>query len=106
DPQYRLVFGAGGELLATPDVARMEQAIARICPTDAPAFRRFLDDNRHKLSRFKGCLEKPFLCWRDVFSLSMLKLLPLLRPWLSLDRELGRYFSDPRNRLAFSFQSK
>jgi phytoene desaturase len=36
----------------------------------------------------------------------MLKMLPLLRPWLSLDRELGRYFADPRVRLAFSFQSK
>jgi phytoene desaturase len=36
----------------------------------------------------------------------MARLLPLLRPWLSLDRELGRHFSDPRVRLAFSFQSK
>src|SRR5947209_11184400 len=26
DPQYRLVFGGGGELLATPDVGRMERA--------------------------------------------------------------------------------
>ena len=25
DPQYRLVFGAGGELLATPNVERMEK---------------------------------------------------------------------------------
>ena len=35
DPQYRLVFGAGGELLATPDVERMERAIAAISPGDA-----------------------------------------------------------------------
>ncbi|HEV3440362.1 MAG TPA: phytoene desaturase family protein, partial [Gemmata sp.] len=27
-------------------------------------------------------------------------------PWQSLDRELSRYFTDPRIRLAFSFQSK
>jgi phytoene desaturase len=106
DPQYRLVFGGGGELLATPDVGRMEQAIAALCPADAGYFRRFLDDNRHKLARFKNCLESPFLGWRDVFSWSMLKLLPILRPWLSLDQELGRYFNDPRIRLAFSFQSK
>ena len=32
--------------------------------------------------------------------------MPLLRPWRSLDSELGRYFRDPRIRLAFSFQSK
>jgi len=32
----------------------------------------------------------------------MLKLLPRLRPWLSLDSELSRYFRDPRVRLAFA----
>jgi phytoene desaturase len=106
DPQYRLVFGAGGELLATPDVARMEQAIATLCPRDAGQFRRFLDDNRVKLSRFRNCLERPFLGWRDLFTRPLLRLLPLLRPWRSLEGELARYFGDPRVRLAFSFQSK
>ncbi len=33
-------------------------------------------------------------------------MLPLLRPCLSLDDELGRYFRDPRVRLALTFQSK
>lgn len=106
DPQYHLVFGGGGELRATPDVARMEDQVAALCPADGPAFRRFLEDNRAKLAAFRGCLEKPFLSWRDVVCWPMLKLLPLLRPWLSLDGELGRYFRDPRVRLAFSFQSK
>jgi phytoene desaturase len=106
DPQYRLVFGSGGELLATPNITEMERALVDISPGDAGAFRRFLDDNRTKLSRFKPCLENPFLSWRDVFSWRLLKLLPLLRPWLSLDAELGRCFSDPRVRLAYSFQSK
>ena len=35
DPQYHLIFGAGGELLATPDLARMERAIAALSPHDA-----------------------------------------------------------------------
>lgn len=106
DPQYRLVFGSGGELLATPDVEEMEKAIAKISPEDAPAFRRFLHDNRVKLNCFKPCLETPFLSWRDLFRWSLFKLLPILRPWKTLDGELGRYFRDPRIRLAFSFQSK
>jgi phytoene desaturase len=106
DPQYHLIFGGGGELLATPDVARMERAIAALCPADALQFRRFLADNREKLARFRPCLERPFLGWRDLCRWSLLKLLPLLRPWRSLDSELSRYFSDPRVRLAFSFQSK
>ncbi len=106
DPQYRLVFGGGGELLATPDVGRMERAIAALSPEDAGAFRRFLDENRAKLAAFRPCLENAFLGWRSLLSARLLKVLPLLRPWLSLDGELGRYFRDPRVRLAFSFQSK
>jgi len=106
DPQYSLIFGAGGELHATPDLNRMAQAIAALSPDDAASFRRFMDDNRFKLQQFKPCLESPFLGWRDVLSRRMLELLPLLRPWLSLDQELARYFGDPRVRLAFSFQSK
>ena len=106
DPQYRLVFGGGGELLATPDVERMEQAVAGLSPRDAPAFRRFLDDNRRRFELFRPCLQSPFQSWSDVLSSRILKLLPEIKPWRSLDAELGRYFSDPRLRLAFSFQSK
>jgi phytoene desaturase len=106
DPQYRLVFGSGGQLDASPDVARMEQEIARLDPGDAANFRRFLSDNARKLERFRPCLEMPFLGWRDVLSWRLIRLLPLLRPWLSLDGELRRYFRDERVRLAFSFQSK
>lgn len=32
DPQYRLVFGSGGELLGTPDTACMQAAIADFSP--------------------------------------------------------------------------
>jgi phytoene desaturase len=106
DPQYRLVFGAGGELHATPVLERMEHEIARLAPQDAPSLRRFLADNRTKLERFQPCLETPFLGWRDVCTMRMLRLLPLLRPWRSLDRELRTYFQDPRVRLAFAFQAK
>ena len=35
DPQYHLIFGAGGELKATPDIARMQRAIAELSPLDA-----------------------------------------------------------------------
>jgi phytoene desaturase len=106
DPQYSLIFGAGGELHATPNLARMERAIASLCPADAVAFRRFMADNRRKLDLFKPCLESPFLSWHDVCSRRMLRALSALTPWRSLEEELKRYFRDPRVRLAFSFQSK
>jgi phytoene desaturase len=106
DPQYRVVFGSGGELLASPNIPRLQRAVAALSPADAAAIPRFMSDNRKKLALFKPCLESPFLSIRDVLTPRMMKLLPMLRPWNSLDRELGRYFKDDRVRLAFSFQSK
>lgn len=106
DPQYRLIFGNSGRIDATPDIERMQAQIASVSPADAPGFRRFLSENREKLAHFRPCLESPFLRWRDLLNPRMIGLLPMLRPWLSLDQELARYFSDPRVRLAFSFQSK
>lgn len=106
DPQYRLVFGSGGELLATPDERRMEEAVSKLSPEDAGAFSRFMLDNREKFRRFAPFLQKSFEGWSDLFSPDLLKLVPLLKPWRSLDAELGKYFSDERIRLAFTFQSK
>jgi phytoene desaturase len=106
DPQYRLVFGAGGELLATPNVERMEKAIAAISPDDATRFHEFITHNRTKLAKFLPFLQSPFESWRDLAKPEMLKLLPLLAPWKSLDSDLQTHFKDERIRLGFSFQSK
>jgi phytoene desaturase len=106
DPQYRLVFGAGGRLDCTADLSRMEQEVARLAPADSANVRRFINDNRRKLDAFRPALERPFLGWRDLFRRDMIAMLPMLRPWASIDRELSRYFHDPRIRLAFTFQSK
>jgi len=106
DPQYRLVFGAGGEILATPDIARMEAEVARLSPRDAGAFTRFMVANREKFTRFAPFLEQPFQSWLDLATPDLVRLMPLLKPWRSLDDELGSFFSDERVRLAFTFQSK
>ena len=106
DPQYRLVFGAGGEILATPNIEQMVEAIAAISPGDATRFREFLAHNHNKLEKFMPFLQTPFESWRDLASPGMLKLLPLLAPWRSLDQDLQMHFKDERIRLGFSFQSK
>lgn len=106
DPQYRIAFGAGGKLDATPDVSRMEAEIAKLCPNDAPAFRRFMDENRIKLERFRPILESPFHGPTALARAAMLRALPWLRPWRSVGTELHRFFSDPRLVIAFSFQAK
>jgi phytoene desaturase len=111
DPQYRLVFGGkdggdGGEILATPNVERMEKAIAAISPEDAQRFHQFITHNRNKLEKFMPFLQMPFESWRDLAKPEMMKLLPLLAPWRSLDDDLQVHFKDERIRLGFSFQSK
>lgn len=106
DPQYRLIFGAGGELNATSDVERMVSEIAKISPVDAPQFRRFMAESRVKMEKFGPCLQRPYLGWTSLISLQLLTVLPFLKPWKSLHAELASYFSDPRLQLAFTFQSK
>jgi phytoene desaturase len=106
DPQYRLVFGDGGQIDATADIERMEQQIAAISPADAREFRNFLTRNRKKLAGFLPVLESPFEKWTDLLRPELMKLLPLMKPWLSLNDDLRTHFKDERIRLGFSFQSK
>jgi phytoene desaturase len=106
DPQYRIQFGAGGCIDATPDPAEMERQIRGLCAADAGGFRRFLDDNRAKFEGIRSCLERPFLGWGSLLAKEVLASLPHIRPWESVDGYLHKFFSDERVRLAFSFQSK
>ncbi len=106
DPQYHLIFEGGGDVRATSDVGRMECELAAISPQDAGNLQAYLQDNQSKLSAFQPILESPFESMRDVLRLPLAQLLPLMRPWASVDRDLKRFFKDPRLRLAFSFQSK
>ena len=106
DPQYRITFGADGELNATPDLERMVAEISRLSPVDGAGFRLFMDYNRVKLEKFAPCLQVPFPGWKSLISLRLLMVLPFLKPWKSLHAELAGYFKDPRLQLAFTFQSK
>jgi len=106
DPQYRLVFGSGGQVDATSEIERMKAQIAAISPADAARFESWLRDNRRKLECFTPILQSSFESWRDLIRPEMLRMLPLVRPWRSLDSDLRRYFEDDRIRLGFSFQSK
>ncbi len=106
DPQYRLVFGEGGELRCTADMTRMAAEIARFAPRDAANLPKYLAENRHKMASFRPILERAFLGWKDLASWDLMKLLPVLRPWRSVDSDLKRHFADQRTRLAFSFQAK
>lgn len=103
---YDLVFENGPRLALTTDPSRLEAEIGKISEADARNVRRFLDDNKGKFARFIAPLQRPFNSWLDLLKTDMLKALPVLSPLSSIDKDLSRYFKDPRTRLAFSFQSK
>ncbi|MBV9538300.1 MAG: phytoene desaturase, partial [Acidisphaera sp.] len=106
DPQYDLVFEAGGRLSASSDPAKLAAEVAKFSAHDARNLPRFMADNRRKLEAFRPVLQRPFASFADWLSPPMLRALPLMRPHATVDRDLARYFSDPRVRLAFSFQTK
>ena len=106
DPQYRLIFGDGARLDANSEPAELAKQVAKFSPRDAEALPRFMAENRAKLEAFRPVLESPCDNVASYASPSMLRALPLLRPFRTLDKDLSRYFQDPRVRLAFSFQSK
>lgn len=106
DPHYRLIFGDGETLQLGADPVQSVAAIARLAPADAAALPRFLAENRAKLAAFRPVLEAAFPGRRSLLRRDLLKALPLMRPGRSVDRDLARFFRDPRIRLAFSFQSK
>ncbi|TWU47972.1 All-trans-zeta-carotene desaturase [Rubripirellula reticaptiva] len=106
DPQYRLTFAAGGQLDCTADMDEMDRQIAKISPADVGALRRYMDDNRVKLAKFRPILESPFNSVLDLMRPSLLAAAPHLHPLRSLGTELERYFLDPRLVIAFAFQAK
>lgn len=106
DPQYRLTFGSGGKLDCSPDMTKMDEQIGRMSPNDVGALKRYMDDNRVKLEKFRPILESPFSSAFDLLNPSLLSAAPHLHPFRSLGGELERYFSDPRLVIAFAFQSK
>ena len=106
DPQYRLTFGAGGQLDCSPNMDEMDRQIGALSPSDVGKLRRYMDDNRVKLQKFRPILERPFESIFDFIRPSLLGALRHLHPMRSLGDELSRYFDDPRLVIAFAFQSK
>ncbi len=106
DPQYRLTFGGGGQLDCTPNLEEMDRQIGAFSPDDVGKLKRYMEDNRVKLQRFRPILEQPFRSMFDLLRPSLLAAVRHVHPLRSLGDELSRYFSDPRLVIAFAFQSK
>tara|TARA_Y100000766_G_scaffold151078_1_gene129830 strand:+ start:176 stop:1735 length:1560 start_codon:yes stop_codon:yes gene_type:complete len=107
NPNYRLVFGAGGSINASTDLEDMVSQIGELCGEDnANGFRRYIEDNRTKLKLSKNCLNTPWRGPADLLSRRALRVAKVLRPWRSVSSDLSKMFTDERMQLAMSFQTK
>ncbi|MGQ9562545.1 MAG: phytoene desaturase family protein [Thermogutta sp.] len=106
DPMYRLFLSDRGWLDATADLARMEEQITQFEPRDRKGFEQFLRDNDKKFQRVIRTLQRPFSKFSDLFCPELRNLLPVLRPFTTLEKDLKKFFSDCDLRIAFTFQSK
>jgi len=107
NPNYRLVFGAGGSIDANTDLDDMVSQIGELCGEEnANGFRKYIEDNRTKLRLSKNCLNTPWSGPTDLLSRRALRVSRVLRPWRSVSSDLSKLFTDERMQLAMSFQTK
>jgi phytoene desaturase len=106
DPHYRLKFANGGEIMASANINKMRDQIASYSPEDAMNLDAFLTESRKKFKAVKPALEKDYSSWKSLLDWNLVKSLPVLKPWQSVDGNLRKFFKDERTRLAFSFQTK
>ncbi len=107
DPNYRLVFGAGGHIDATCDLELMTERIRELSgDKNAEGFKKYIKDNRKKLDRARDSLQSPWNSITNLFSRRAMSVATVLKPWRSVATDLQKSFPDPRVRLAMSFQTK
>ena len=107
EPNYRLVFGAGGSLNATTDLDSMVEQIRDLCGEEnAQGFQSYIEDNRTKMRLSKNCLNAPWRGPSDLLNRRAFRVARVLRPWRSVASDLSSMFSDERMQLAMSFQTK
>ena len=107
DMNYRLIFGQGGQLDCTSDLNEMTERIRNLSgDSNADAFRRYVVDNRNKLTKSKACLQEPWYGPTDLLSKRAMRVSSVLRPQRSVAKDLLKLFDDDRLMLAMSFQTK
>jgi len=105
DPTYHIHFGDGSTVTLTSDLNDMQAQLEQIEPGAFEAFLRYLGEgHRHYELVFEHIAGRNFRSALEYFTprnvLLIFKLKALARHYANL----GNYFSDPRLRMAFTFQ--
>ena len=105
EPMYFLDYG-NIQLYPSTDVVKTTEEVKRIFPGDENGVAKFYKRERHRFSLLFPCLQKDYVHFRTFFHPDFIKAIPVLGIGESLFQNLGRYFSDDRLKMSFSFQSK
>lgn len=105
DPMTRLTWGETS-LNTHSDKERMTEEIERSFPGNGRGFLRYMDDHAAKFRTIFPCLQHPYQTITSYLSPRLLKALPYVLSPHSVHGVLGKYFSDERLKLAFTFQAK
>ena len=105
DPSYRLHFGDGSSVVLSSDLNAMRAQLEVLEPGSTRGFLRYLDEGRrhYQLAMahiIRRGFNTPFEFFTPKNGLLLLRLKGLVRHYANA----GRYFGDPRLRIAFTFQ--
>ncbi|GFZ79376.1 phytoene desaturase [Paenibacillus marchantiophytorum] len=102
DPGTRNHFHDGTSVDTSSDLAKMEAQIAVFSPADAKHLRAFMKESAELYQRADRLfMNRLLLSWRDKTDWQLLGGLLRIRPWLTLDRLLRRYFRHPNTLALF-----
>jgi phytoene desaturase len=105
DPTYRLVFDDGSHLSLTSDLKAMHAQLESIQPGSFAGFLRYLQEgNRHYQVAMQRLVNRDFRAASQFFNLANVPLLFSLKPLTPHYRNMAAYFSEPRLKMAFTFQ--
>jgi len=103
---YRVRFGDGTTLDVSSDDAAMRGQLEAIEPGAGRAYSRFLEDAAYKYTvARRRFTDRAYRNWAEFLSPLNLYYFLGTRALVPMERFVGRYFRDPRLRLAFSFQT-
>lgn len=106
DPHYRYHFADGSTMDASADGEAMATEISRLSRSDVDGYKRYIKAlmPRYEIGR-ASFIEQPMIRARHLLSARQLRNFSRLQTMRTARRDIEGFFSDPRLRDAFSFQS-
>jgi phytoene desaturase len=105
DPAYRIHFEDNTSLISTSDLSAMRGQLETIEPGSFNGLLRYLSEgHRHHRLAFANLIGRSFHRPTEFYNLKTLVMLLRLRMLTQHYANVGRYFSDPRLKAAFTFQ--